>query len=142
MEAATLAAPKKTNTIPKIGSAFAGGIFAGIVAGQDGQPDYYLVHATVDFEIDDINWQGAIEAAKTPINSFHDWSLPNRHEARLLAINSPDSFDKGTWYWTATQHAGNDGYAWVQLFDDGNQYADLKSDEYRARAVRRLSIIE
>lgn len=142
MQTAELIAPEKTNTIPKIGSTFAGGIFAGIVAGKDGQPDYYLIHATVDFEIDNTNWLGAIEAAKAPINGFNDWSLPDRYEARLLAINTPDSFDTSEWYWTSTQNADDDGYAWVQYFDDGGQGYDHKSGEFRARAVRRLLIIE
>ncbi len=142
MQTAELIAPEKTNTIPKIGSAFAGGIFAGIVAGKDGQPDYYLIHATVDFEIDNTNWQGAIEAAKAPINGFNDWSLPDRYEARLLAINTPDSFDTSEWYWTSTQSADYDGYAWVQDFCYGSQGCSLKSHEYRARAVRRLLLIE
>lgn len=142
MEAATLAAPVKTNVIPKIGCAFGGGIFAGIAAGKDNQPDYYLIHATVDFEIDDTNWQGAIEAAKAPINGFNDWSLPDRQEARLLAINTPDSFDKDCWYWTSTQDANGVSYAWMQGFDNGSQYCNRKSGECRARAVRRLLIIE
>lgn len=142
MEAATLAAPVKTNVIPKIGSAFGGGIFAGIVAGKDNQPDYYLIHATVDFEIDDTNWQGATEAAKALINGFNDWSLPDRFEARLLAINTPDSFDKDCCYWTSTQYADYDSYAWLQDFYHGDQGCLLKSYEYRARAVRRLLIIE
>ncbi len=142
MQTAELIAPEKTNTIPKIGSTFAGGIFAGIIAGKNGQPDYYLIHATVDFEIDNTNWQGAIEAAKAPINGFNDWSLPDRYEARLLTINTPDSFDTSEWYWTATQDADNDGYAWMQYFDNGYQGYNHKSNEYRARAVRRLLIIE
>jgi len=136
------AAQNKSIQIPKIGSTFGGGIFAGIVGGENGQPDYYLVHATVDFEIADTNWQGAIEAAKAPINGFEDWSLPDRREARMLAINTPDSFDVNTWYWTSTQGAVNDAYAWVQDFGLGGQLCRHKSCKYRARAVRRLSIIE
>ncbi|MFZ6755789.1 DUF1566 domain-containing protein [Undibacterium sp. Ji50W] len=46
------------------------------------------------------------------------------------------------WYWTSTQGAGNPDYAWVQLFDDGGQFTSYKSNTYRARAVRRLLVIE
>jgi hypothetical protein len=128
--------------IPKIGTAYNGGIYAGIIAGKDGAPDYHLIHATVDFEIDATNWQGAIEAAKTPIDGFNDWSLPDRHEARLLAINTPHGFVTNDWYWTSTQDAYSPDYAWVQYFTSGNQFSTLKSDEYRARAVRRELIIQ
>ena len=138
METATQA----TLALPKIGTAYKGGIYAGIIAGKDGAPDYHLIHATQEYEIVDVVWETAIEAAKTPINGFADWSLPDRHEARLLAINTPQGFDVNDWYWTATQNASYPDYAWMQYFDDGNQYYDHKSNEYRARAVRRELIIQ
>ncbi|MFZ6801968.1 hypothetical protein [Undibacterium sp. Di24W] len=43
----------KLADLPKIGTAFAGGIYAGIIGGTDNQPDYALIHATVDFELFD-----------------------------------------------------------------------------------------
>jgi hypothetical protein len=132
----------KLADLPKIGTAFAGGIFAGIISGTDNQPDYALIHATVDFELFDINWADATTRAQEPINDYTDWSLPNRREARLLAINTPDSFDAGDWYWTNEQHADDSDYAWMQIFHDGYQDYLLKSNEYRARAVRRLLIIQ
>ncbi|BBB65877.1 hypothetical protein UNDYM_1624 [Undibacterium sp. YM2] len=46
------------------------------------------------------------------------------------------------WYWTSTQNAGDPSYAWMQSFDGGDQYGYHKSYEYRARAVRRVLIIE
>jgi hypothetical protein len=39
-------------------------------------------------------------------------------------------------YWSSTQYAGGDGYAWSQLLDSGGQYDALKDDELLARAVR------
>jgi hypothetical protein len=138
---ATTAATIKLADLPKIGTAFAGGIFAGIISGTDTQPDYALIHATVDFELFDINWADATTRAQEPINDYTDWSLPNRREARLLAINTPDSFDVDDWYWTNEQHADNSAYAWLQHFH-GHQDFYHKSDEYRARAVRRLLIIQ
>ena len=129
---------------PSIGSFWPeqGGIYAGVVAGKNSEPDYYLIHATSDFELTDINWTNAIEAAKKEINGFNDWSLPDRREARLLFINSQDSFDTDEWYWTSEQYAHNTDYAWMQIFDYGNQDTNHKSNEYRARAVRRLLIIQ
>jgi hypothetical protein len=120
----------------------AGGVYAGIMRGESGQPSYHLYHAPIEHEIAKTKWESAIEKAKTPINGFSDWSLPNRREARLLSINSPDSFDKDGWYWTSAQHAGNADYAWVQVFTDGDQSLYRKSNEYRARAVRRVLIIQ
>lgn len=125
---------------PRIGSKWAGGIYAGVIGGQNGQPDYYLIHAPAEFEIKDANWQTAIEKAQAPINGFTDWSLPDRREARLLHINTPAGFDTDGWYWTSTQNAGDPSYAWLQTFNDGNQYDLHKSNEVRARAVRRLLI--
>jgi hypothetical protein len=119
-----------------------GGIYAGTIRGENGQPDYHLIHATADHELTKIKWQAAIDAAKKSINGFDDWSLPDRREARLLTINSPDSFDKDGWYWTSTQYADFPGYAWMQYFNHGNQDHYRKSLEYRARAVRRVLIIQ
>ena len=139
--------PAATSTIkladlPKIGTAFAGGIYAGIIGGTDSQPDYALIHATADFELFDIKWADAITRAQEPINGLTDWSLPDRRESRLLTINTPDSFDVRDWYWTSTQHADDSDYAWMQDFDYGYQISNRKSYEGRARAVRRLSVIE
>lgn len=134
--------PVKTITIPNIGTFWReqGGIFAGIIAGEDGAPDYHLIHAAAEHEIFDANWKNAIEATKVAIEGFIDWTLPNRREARLLSINSAESFDKNKWYWTNAQGAGHPDYAWMQDFGSGDQYGNRKSIEYRARAVRRLII--
>ncbi|MFZ6690264.1 DUF1566 domain-containing protein [Undibacterium sp. SXout20W] len=131
-------------TPPSIGAFWPeqGGIYAGVVAGKNSEPDYYLIHSTSDFELTDINWTNAIEAAKKEINGFNGWSLPDRREARLLFINSQGSFDTDEWYWTSEQDAHNTDYAWVQGFDGGSQGYVHKSYEYRARAVRRLLIIK
>jgi hypothetical protein len=145
MDTATVVvSPQKMTLIaPRIGALWPeqGGIYAGIVGGEKGQPDYHLIHAASEHEIFDTNWNDAIEAAKASINGFSDWSLPDRREARLLSINSPDSFDKDDWYWTSTQHAGDSDYAWNQDFSHGGQDLIHKSCEARARAVRRVSII-
>ncbi len=129
---------------PRIGYEWIGqgGIYAGIVGGENGEPDYHLIHATIDHEIDDTTWDLALIAAKAPLNGFDDWSLPDRREPRLLSINSADSFDTDCWYWTATQCASNTDYAWVQHFYGGYQSISRKSNEYRARAVRRILIIQ
>ena len=135
-------AAQQISAIPKIGTAYKGGIYAGIIAGKDGAPDYHLIHAQQEYELVDVVWETAIEASKTPLNGFNDWSLPDRFEARLLAINTPQGFETRDWYWTSTQDAVNPDYAWMQYFLYGGQDFTLKSYEYRARAVRRELIIQ
>jgi len=115
-----------------------GGVYAGIVRDKSGNPDYHLFHATDEHEITDANWHTAREKAAAPINGFTDWSLPDCREARLLAINTPEGFDKDGWYWTATQHEHYADYAWVQDFLHGNQDYVQKSYGRRARPVRRV----
>ncbi len=132
----------KAITPPRIGASWAGGIYAGVIAGLDGQPDYYLIHAPAEAEMANVNWADAMKQATLPCNGFVDWSLPDRREARLLAINTPDGFNKGGWYWTSAPNASYPDYAWLQGFNGGDQSVSLKSSTYRARAVRRLLIIQ
>jgi len=138
-----LGIPLRRNKFPRIGTLWAGhgGIFAGIVSGENGAPDYFLIHATPDHELLDIDWHNSVEAAQAPINDLIDWSLPNRREARLLEINCRDSFDLDSLYWTSEQNAHDDSYAWMQNFGYGSQNDGHESSKYRARAVRRELII-
>lgn len=46
------------------------------------------------------------------------------------------------WYWASTQYAAYPDSAWLQNFGNGHQHSYRTSDEYRARAVRRVLIIE
>ena len=83
------------------------------------------------------------------IGKFKDWYLPSRlelmlayHElgaARAFKPGGKQAFDSA-WYWSSTQHAEYSDYAWMQHFGNGDQDGYLKSDAYRARAVRRLII--
>jgi hypothetical protein len=131
-------------SIPRIGEIWdsQGGIYCGILAGENGAPDRHLIAALPESEITDLTWQAAIEAAAKPQQGFDDWALPTRREARLVAVNAPATFDKDGWYWTSEQHAAYSGFAWIQDFSDGGQDNGLKSNEYRARAVRSFSIIQ
>jgi len=67
--------------------------------------------------------------------------LPNRCESALLFATMKDQFEP-KWHWTNEQHADYSNYAWMQVFIIGYQYDFHKSGEYRARAVRRLLIIQ
>jgi hypothetical protein len=115
-----------------------GGIYAGIMRGRDGAPDYHLV---VGPEIEGrMNWEDAKHVStKLNVDGFQDFTLPYRKEQALLFANVPELFDEA-WYWSCEQRAGSSAYAWAQDFNDGDQDVDLKASELRARAVRRLPI--
>jgi len=121
---------------PRIGTLWAehGGIYAGIVRGQDGASDYHLI--LLPDTTDKLNWDDAITWAKNL-----DAELPTRREQAILFGNLSNEFELG-WHWSKEQHADNSDYAWMQGFDYGNQHNNRKSNEYRARAVRRLLIIQ
>ena len=119
-----------------------GGIFAGIIGGVNGAPDYYLIHTDAEYEIIDVNHATAIQSARAPIYGFDDWHLPDRREARLLTINSPDSFNVVDWYWTSSQYADYIGFAWLHNFSHGHQHDGQKLYKCRARAVRRVPTVK
>lgn len=132
--------PMKDSATPAIGATWPGqgGIYAGMVRGQNGNPDYHLiVHAN---DLDASHWKTALQWAKDLYADDHsDFTLPNRPEQAILFGNVPELFRK-EYYWSETQHAEYYGYAWCQSFYDGYQFITRKSSQLRARAVRRLTI--
>ncbi len=116
-----------------IGAAFAGGVYAGLVRGLDGQPDMHLV--LIDGDAKNVTWQQAIGFAASV-----GGELPTRREQRLLFANLRDQFDHDDWYWSSEQYAPDPDDAWLQDFDYGCQGGDRKSYAGRARAVRRLPV--
>lgn len=154
-------------TQPNPGSAFAGGIYAGIMRGASVVlPAYHLIVATgpiadqklawgpykkikgSDCEFDGLaNTQTIIASGlecpaaqacvAADIDGHADWYLPSRRELALCYANVPDLF-KETWYWSSTQCSVN--YAWGQDFVNGNQYYDGKKFEGRVRFVRRIQL--
>ena len=72
------------------------------------------------------------------------WYLPSRGELLLAwsarqALPEAERFDEDV-YWSSTQYAGDDAYAWGQSFHYGNQDGWRKDIKFMARAVRRVSI--
>lgn len=113
-----------------IGSAFGGGIYAGISRGVKGAPDRHLV--LVDGEAEALTWDAA-GAWATSVGG----ELPTRAEQRLLQANLPDQF-KPDWYWSGEQ-ASPSG-AWYQDFGNGYQDNGYRSSEGCTRAIRRFPI--
>jgi hypothetical protein len=110
--------------------------YAGIIIGKNGEADYHLI--LMEGEAVNVNWQEANDWIAKRNDSA---SLPTRREQSLLYANLKEAF-KPTWYWSSEVHASNSGYAWCQNFDGGYQDYGNKSGKMRARAVRRILIIQ
>jgi len=74
------------------------------------------------------------------LNTYTDWYLPAKDELNLMYVNLHTQSLGGfasAYYWSSSEYAGlESGYAWIQYFDDGNQYASLKLATSYVRAVR------
>jgi hypothetical protein len=106
--------------------------YAGIILGQNGQPDHHLV--LIKGEAEKLTWKEALAWAKKA-----GGALPTRRELRLLWVNAKDQF-KPDWYWSGEQHAADSDYAWCQDFFNGDQGSVTASNRLRARAVRQIAI--
>jgi len=109
--------------------------YAGIILGKDGQPDHHLILLAAEPK----NLQSWNDAKAWAVKAGGE--LPTRREQSLLFANLKDQFEPD-WYWSCEQDAADDSYAWDQIFGNGGQGYDPKTYEGRARAVRRLLIIE
>ena len=112
-----------------------GEVYAGLILGKNDEPDYHLF-LLADTPSDKLNWGDAKKWAES-VNG----ELPTRREQSLLFANCKEQFE-AAWYWSCEQYAAYPDYAWMQTFGNGYQNYDHKSGSYRARAVRRLLLIE
>jgi len=117
-------------TLPEIGEPCKGGIYAGLTIDNNKPMALVLLPG----ESDELKWKPANDWAVTV-----GGELPSRIDGLVLFQNLKAEF-KPEYYWTAVPYAGNDAYAWYQSFNDGNQPRGHKSNEVRARAVRRFVI--
>ncbi|KGC13954.1 hypothetical protein DM48_312 [Burkholderia gladioli] len=85
---------------------------------------------------DDASWQAQLDWAKSI-----GGDLPTRAELVIAYEQNRDQFQAEA-YWSNTPDTdpGYSGWAWCQYFDGGYQDDDRQDNEFRARAVRRLSI--
>jgi hypothetical protein len=157
-----------TLKVPQLGEYWRdqGGIYAGVMPGENGQRAYHLIVSeesgeglewgkygqkieAADSRIDGSANTKAILAAdgehpaaewatKYTNDGHSDFYLPAQREQSLCFATIPDQFEMDDWYWSSTQYSAD--YAWIQSFGGGIQdYAD-KDFAGRARAVRRLFI--
>lgn len=140
LSAGQIPSPMYNTTVQCIGAIWPGegGIYAGVMRGRDGGPDYHLI---VGPEYDGaLQWQPAMEwATGLKLHGYKDFTLPYRNEQALLFANVPELF-KREYYWSREQLAENADYAWGQTFGNGYQFYWSKVSYHRARAVRRLVI--
>lgn len=131
--------PQSKSDTPRLGQQWQGGIYAGIVRGIDGAPDYHLVLLDT-ISMKDQKWQQAMDWAKEcEHEGFKDYALPNRRDLNVLRANLREFFEDAA-YWSSDEYAGIPGFAWGQDFSYGGQSYWGKGFTCRARAVRRLPI--
>lgn len=146
-----------------------GGIYAGLMRGEDGQPDYHLIVPTDPAAyIEEIAWGGYKHdepdatherdgLANTQALVDSDEEHPAAEWAVGLVIDGHDDLYLPArrelrlcwvnvpelfaegYYWSSTQSSPY--YAWLQNFDDGGQGFDHEYGQGRARAVRRVLAI-
>lgn len=83
--------------------------------------------------------RAGINISAMPPNDPYTPDSPRQTKLKAFHQGGPEAFDLA-WYWSSTQHAADAAYAWIQDFDDGDQYNSHKGGTYRARAVRRIKI--
>jgi hypothetical protein len=83
--------------------------------------------------------RAGVNPSAVPPTHAYSRELPAKTEAADFAEGGAQAF-ADDWYWSSTQHASYDDYAWLQGFDDGYQDYGNKSARLRARAVRRFAI--
>lgn len=122
-----------TGPEPRIGAALDGGIYMGVVRGENGEPDYRLVDLGEAPE--SLAWEAAKKWA-----AEKGGSLPTCREQSVMFGNRGEGQYAPTWYWSCEQSAGFEACAWIQYFDHGTQFHAHKDNDFRARAVRRVPI--
>ena len=81
---------------------------------------------------------GLNASAPSPTYPYTE-TVPAQTSVDAFQEGGAEAFEDG-WYWSSTQHAGNDDYAWCQNFSSGYQYDGRKDGQLRARAVRRFPL--
>jgi hypothetical protein len=108
-----------------------GEIYVGIIGTPNGEANHIIL---LPGDHEEANWDDSMEWAKSI-----GGDLPDRVEQALLFKHLSDQFQK-EWYWSNTQHASYESFAWCQGFSNGDQYSFNKINPLRARAVRRSPI--
>jgi hypothetical protein len=108
-----------------------GELYAGLILGKNGAPDYHLVLLPGD--AGDVTWSTAREWAAEV-----GGELPTRRELSLLFANLREEFQR-VWYWSGEQSEARSQLVWGQNFTSGIQTMYGRPFRGRARAVRRVT---
>ncbi|MEL7937630.1 DUF1566 domain-containing protein [Pseudomonas delhiensis] len=153
-----------TSNVPAIGAEWPeqGGIYAGLMRGRDGHPNYHLIIAMSESD-GELQWGGygdessatskwdglantralieegdhpaAEFASSRTIGGHSDFYLPAQAELMLAWVNVPEAFSE-SWHWSSTQYSSTD--AFYVDFDDGRTDRGSKGGNFRVRPVRRF----
>jgi hypothetical protein len=147
-----------------------GGVLAGLMRGENGKPDYFLIVPTDSAaEIENITWGGKDQNEENACSEFDgkantlalavdsEIEHPAAQWAHELAIGQFDDFylparrELALMYanvpelfkkeWYWSSTQYSEACAWIQHFYDGGQGDYWKNGGYRARAVRRFLTI-
>ncbi len=83
--------------------------------------------------------RSGINLSAVPPTRPYTAEFPVQTALEAFQRDGAETFDP-TWYWTSTQHAGDDDHAWSHDFYYGDQLLTHKANQFRARAVRRVAI--
>ena len=152
--------------VPALGAYWPGqgGFNAGLVRGEDGAPDYYLIVPQLTEQLSAV-WGGYGEevegassasdglantralladsnehpaaklASEFTADGHNDFYLPARRELQLAEANVPELFEKA-YYWSSSQRSAD--YAYLMDFEGGWLDGHHKSNEFLVRPVRRF----
>lgn len=121
--------PDDGGTLPEIGAAWRGGIYAGITVHNNQPMTLVLLPGDVRK-----TWNEAVAWA-----TEQGRELPSRMDMLVLFQNLKREFQESC-YWTGARYARIGCYAWYQSFTHGNQDINHEVSALRARAVRRFPI--
>ena len=162
---------KAPAAVPRVGAHWPeqGGIYLGIMPGDDGKPDYHLILSGKDGEFKDKSWGGYgtdEPGAKSDNDGWANTMALLDSDTAHPAIDMAEEFvcSNGFYDWyvparnelrlayiTAKQHFDTDTHywsstqssdddAWLQYFHGGNQGYGTKEFEARVRLVRRIQL--
>lgn len=152
--------------VPALGSYWPGqgGYNAGLVRGENGEPDYYLIVPVLSEQLR-AEWGGRGEecegansasdgatntqalladssehpaaklASEFTADGHSDFYLPARRELQVAEANVPELFEKA-YHWSSTQRSADSAY--LVGFEHGWLYNGVKDSEFLVRPVRRF----
>lgn len=77
--------------------------------------------------------------SSVPVGYPYTEKMPAQTGNEAFRAGGSEAFEE-SWYWSSSQSASDDGYAWYQHFSNGTQTNNLTYDKLRARAVRRVPV--